>query len=231
MFKNYCKTAIRNLRRYKGSALINIASLGIGMISCLAISLFIRDEKQYDQFIRGGENIYRIYGQQSDHDRIALMVPVPPVYAGFLQGYPEVESRARILMAGGKYLVELDDTKNYEEKGWYVDSTFFAIFPLKFLRGNPATALREPATVVISEDMARRYFGTGDPLGKTIKIDNKPYTISGVLEKLPAQFHLDFHYLMPLSAAMIPAQGMESREWNPFYTYASSPLTPLPQTR
>ena len=147
------------------------------------------------------------------------MAPVPPAYSSRLQRYPEIDRTTRILMAGDKFLVELDDKKNYEEKGWFIEPSFFTIFPLKFLRGNPAIALTDPATVVISEDMATRYFGTENPIGKTIKIDKRDYGVCAVLAKLPGHFHLDFHYLMPLSSAGIPPQRMESWEWNQFYTY------------
>jgi putative ABC transport system permease protein len=219
MFKNYFKTAIRNLWHYKGFALINIASLAIGMISCMAISFFVWDEKQYDQFILGGENVYRIYDQQTGNNKTGFMAPVPPVYATSLQLYPEVDRTTRIFMGGDKFLVELNDKKNYEDKGWYIEPSFFTIFPLKFLWGNPATALTEPATVVISEDMASRYFGTENPVGKTIKIDKNDFAVCAVLAKLPGHFHLDFRYLMPLSSVSIPPQRMESWQWTQFYTY------------
>jgi putative ABC transport system permease protein len=193
VLKNYFKTAIRNLWLYKGFALINIASLTIGILGCLAIILFVLDEKQYDRFIPGGENIYRMYDQQSDNNKIGFMAPVPPAYATRLQRYPEIDRTTRILMAGDKFLVELDNKKNYEDKGWFVEPSFFTIFPLKFLRGNPAISLTDPATVVISEDMATRYFGTENPVGKTIKIDKRDYGVCAVLAKLPGHFHLDFH--------------------------------------
>jgi putative ABC transport system permease protein len=219
LFKNYFKTAIRNLWLFKGFALINIASLTIGIIGCMAISFFVWDEKQYDQFIPGGENIYRIYDKQTGNNKTGFMAPVPPVYATSLQLYPEVEGTTRIFMGGDKFLVELNDKKNYEDKGWYAEPSFFSIFRLKFLWGNPATALTEPATVVISEDMAKRYFGIENPVGKTIKIDKRDYAVCAVLAKMPGHFHLDFHYLMPLSSAMIPPQAMESWQWTQFYTY------------
>src|ERR1700676_2000788 len=104
MFKNYFKTTIRNLWHYKGFALINIASLAIGIIGCMAISLFVRDEKQYDQFIPGGENIYRIYNQQTGNNKTGFMAPVPPVYANSLQRYPGVDKTTRIFMGGDKFL-------------------------------------------------------------------------------------------------------------------------------
>src|SRR5215207_9525670 len=125
MFRNYLKTAIRNLWRYKGFALINILSLTIGIIGCLVIALFVWDEKQFDKFVPGGENIYRIYEQRNDNNVISYAAVVPPAFATFLkQQYPEVSTTARILMSGDKFLLENGDRKGYEEKGWIVDSTF-----------------------------------------------------------------------------------------------------------
>ena len=220
MFKNYFKTAFRNLLRYKGFSLINIASLTIGIIGCLVISLFVWDELQFDKTIKGGENIYRIYEERNDNNSITYAACVPPAFATFVkQQYPEVETTARILMSGDKYLTEVGDKRAYEEKGWFAEASFFQVFPFRFIKGDPATALAAPSTVVISEDLANKYFGNEDPVGKTIKINKKDYAVRGVLAKLPGHFHFDFHYLMSLSSAGIPKEGMEKWTWHQFYTY------------
>src|SRR3954468_2398355 len=100
MFRNYLKTALRNLQRYKGFALINIASLTIGIIGCLVIALFVWDEKKYDKFIPGAENIYRIYQERDEHGVKTNVALVPPAIASFLKSeYPEVSSTARIMMS------------------------------------------------------------------------------------------------------------------------------------
>src|SRR5436190_16009538 len=123
MLRNYLKTAIRNLWRYKGFAFINILSLTIGIIGCLVIALFVWDEKQYDKFVPEGENIYRIYEQRNDNNVISYAACVPPAFASFLkQQYPEVTTTARIFMSTDKFLMENDEKKGYEEKGLFVDS-------------------------------------------------------------------------------------------------------------
>src|SRR6266496_2594554 len=150
MLKNYLKTAFRNLLRYKGFALINIASLTIGIIGCLVIGLFVWDEWQYDRNIPGGENVYRIYEQRKDNNAITYAAISPPAFATFLkQQYPEVDTTLRILMSG--------DKRAYEEKGWFVESSFFKMFPLRFLKGDPASCLSAPSQIVISEDLANKY--------------------------------------------------------------------------
>lgn len=220
MFKNYFKTAIRNILRYKGFATINILSLTIGLIGCMVIALFVWDEKQFDKNIAGGENIYRLYDERNDKNVITYPAPVPPAYATFLkQNYPEVEATARILMSPDKYLFETGEKKNYEEGGIIVDSTFFQIFPLKFLRGDVATALNQPTSIVISEDLAGKYFGSDDAIGKTIKIDKGDMMVRGVMANLPDHFHLKFQYLMPMSAAGLAPERMGKWTWHQFYTY------------
>jgi putative ABC transport system permease protein len=220
MFKNYLKTAIRSLLRYKGFSLINIASLAIGITGCLVIGLFVWDELEYDKSIAGGENVYRIYEERNDNNSVTYGAPVPPAYATFLkQQYPEVDTTLRILMSGDKFLMEVGDKRGYEEKGWFVEASFFQIFPLRFIKGDPATALTEPATIVISEDLVHKYFGNEDPIGKTIKIDKGDLTVKGVVAKLPGHFHLDFNYLMSLPSAGIEKDRMEKWTWHQFYTY------------
>jgi putative ABC transport system permease protein len=220
MIKNYLKTAFRNLLRYKGFALINIASLTIGMIGCFVIGLFVWDEWQYDKNIPGGENVYRIYDQRNDNGNITFMAPTPPAFASFLeQQYPEVDTTMRILMGSDKFLMEAGDKKSYEEKGWFVESSFFKIFPLKLTRGDVTKALAAPSSVVISEEIAKKFFGSDDPIGKTIQVDKMNLNVTAVLAKLPEHFHLDFHYLVSFSTIGMPKERMEKWTWNQFYTY------------
>jgi putative ABC transport system permease protein len=220
MFKNYLKTAFRNLLRYKGFALINIASLTIGIIGCMVIGLFVWDELQYDKSIPGGENVYRIYEERTDNNTITRAAVVPPAFATFLkQQYPEVDNTLRILMTGDKYLIEVGEKSAYEEKGFFTEASFFNIFSLKFIKGDPATALTEPNAIVLSQELANKYFGKEDPIGKIIKVNKGDYAVKGVLAKLPDHFHLDVNYLMPLPFAFIPPERMQAWTWHQFYTY------------
>jgi putative ABC transport system permease protein len=220
MIKNYFKTAFRNLLRYKGFAMINIASLTIGIVGCMVIGLFVWDEWQFDKKIKEGENIYRLYDQRKNNTNTSYGAPVPPAYTTFLQQhYPEVEATTRILMSGDKFLMEAGEKRNYEEKGWFVDSTFLQFFSLKLSKGDLNTALSTRRSVVISEDLARRYFGNEDPIDKTIRIDKDTFAVKAVFAGLPSHFHLDFHYLMPLSATGISSQRMERWTWHQFFSY------------
>jgi putative ABC transport system permease protein len=111
MLINYLKSAIRNFLRYKVFATVNIVSLTVGIIGCLAIGLFVWDELQFDKHISGGENIYRIYEERTDNTTKTYNVAAPPAYATFLkQQYPEVEVTTRILMSDDKFLIESEIT-------------------------------------------------------------------------------------------------------------------------
>ena len=220
MIKNYLKTALRNLLRYKGFSLINILSLAIGVIGCLVIGLFVWDELQYDKHLPQAENIFRIYEERKDNNVTSFAAVTPPAFGTFLkQQYPEVNATTRILMSGDKFLMEVGEKKVYEEKGIFVDSNFFQVFPLKFIKGDPNTALGVRRAIVISEELANKYFGKEDPLDKIIKIDKDTFSVKGVLAALPGHFHLDFHYLMSLSTLSIPNERMERWTWHQFYTY------------
>lgn len=220
MIRNYFKTALRNLLRYKGFALINIASLTIGMVGCLVIGLFVWDEWQYDKQIPGGEDVYRIYDQRNDNNVVTYVAPVPPAFASFLQQkYPEVEATARILMAPDKALWEKGNKKNYETKGIFGDSTLFKVLPLTFVRGSASSSLSSPLSIVISDELAKKYFGEQDAIGQTLTIDKTDFKVTGVFAKLPKHFHLGFRYVRPMPFQFIPKDRMESWTWNQFYTY------------
>lgn len=220
MFRNYVKSALRNLWRYKGFSLINISSLAIGVTCCLVIGLFVWDELKYDRFVRDGDRIHRMYMEFSNVSGKTLSASVPPMFATHLQAaYPEVESTLRMLMFSGKLLMEAGDKRAYENKGLIADPTFFDFFPLEFLQGDPKTALEGTASVVITEELARKYFGTPQAVGKLVKIDKGDYTVTGVLAPVPEHFHLDLGYVLPIAAAAIPKERMEKWTWNQFYTY------------
>ncbi|HET7898968.1 MAG TPA: FtsX-like permease family protein, partial [Flavisolibacter sp.] len=103
--------------------------------------------------------------------------------------------------------------------GLFAESSFFRVFPLKFTSGDPATALTAPRTMVLTEDLAKRYFGSENPVGKTMYVDKDTFEVKGVLAHLPAHFHLDFRYLLSLPSAGIKPERMERWTWNQFYTY------------
>jgi hypothetical protein len=98
-------------------------------------------------------------------------------------------------MSGDKYLMEVGEKQGYEEKGWFAEASFFKCFPIPVFGRDAATALTAPNAIVLTEDVARRYFGKADPINKTVKIDKDDFVVKGVVAK-PSHFHFDFNYLM-----------------------------------
>jgi putative ABC transport system permease protein len=220
MLKNYLKTAIRNLVRYKGFTFINVLGLTIGITGCLVIGLFVWDEMQYDNFGKNYETVYRIYNRRTVNSITTHAAVVPPMFATYMkQQYPEVESTLRIMMTDNRRLLEVGDKRGYEEKGLLTEAGFFDFFPVKLIHGDPKTALTDPNSVVISEDIAKRYFGNENPVGKTIQVNKSPIAVRGVMAKLPEHFHLEANYLIPIAAAQLRPERMQSWHWQQFYTY------------
>ncbi|GAB4030302.1 ABC transporter permease [Spirosoma gilvum] len=218
MLQNYLKIAWRNLIKRQSYSVINIAGLSLGMAACLLIGLFVRDEQQYDKFVPGAENVYRVY-QQTKGDVNNSIATVPPTFAVALkQNFPEVEDAVRVMAFKSKQLVEANDKKLYEENGFLVDSNFFELFPLRFRYGSAPRVFSDPKSIVISAAMAEKYFGKEDPVGKKLTLSKDVLRVLGVLEN-NEKFHLPLNYLISLNTAGIPADMMQSWQWYPFNTY------------
>src|SRR5687768_3028786 len=218
MFQNFIKTCFRNIRKQKGFSFINIAGLSLGLAACLLIGLFVRDEKQYDRFIPGSENIYRVY-QQAEDDVNNIIATAPPMFATALkQNFPEVEKTVRVVKINARELFEVNNKKFYEEGGFIADSNFFELFPLHFRYGSPLKSLDNPNSIIISEAMALKYFGNESPVGKNINLDESVLRINGVL-KNDQKFHLPINYLISFAGAGYQGEIMESWQWYPFNTY------------
>src|SRR5258706_15135235 len=134
MLKNFFKIAFRNITRHKVFSFINIAGLTLGLTACILIGLFVWDEHQYDRFLPGGDQVYRIYDEYTNHDGTQQLAVSPPMFATTLQqDFPEVEKTARVMMtAEYKTLFEAGKNKLYEQSGYFVDSTFLDVFSLPF---------------------------------------------------------------------------------------------------
>lgn len=220
MLRNFFKVAFRNITRHKGFSFINIAGLTFGLTACILIGLFVWDEHQYDKSIPEGDQVYRVYAEYKNTGLSGNMAVTPPMFATTLkQDFPEVEQTARVMMLPEyKTLFESNERKLYEQSGYFVDSTFFDVFRIPFKYGNSAHALDDPASIVLSEEMAQRFFGNENPVGKQILMDKEPFDVKGVFIKDP-KFHLQFNYLIPLSAQHLPEERLQKWTWNQFYTY------------
>ncbi len=201
MFYNYLKIAVRNLWRHKAFSFITIFGLTAGMSCCLVIFLFITDERSYDQFHEKAARIYRVKQHANGRDFALSPPPLGPLLDDY---FPEIEKAARLYRRSAS-LEAPDATKpgrmeeQYQEEQFYfADSTIFQIFSFNFLAGDPVKALKEPFSLVITEKMARKYFGSANPLGKTIIFEGKQhFKITGVVKEFPSHSHLHPDFLAP----------------------------------
>ena len=220
MFKNYLLVAWRNILRHKGFSFINIAGLTLGLTACLLIGLFVWDEKQFDKSIPESEQVYRVYTERTTPEGVSSLTVTPPMFATTLQQeFPGVEQAMRVMMRQAKPLFEVGEKKIYEDNGVYTESSFFQVLPLPLKYGSAINALDDKTSIVLSSEMAKRYFGNENPVGKTILVDKETFQVKAVLEDLPSHFHLRVNYLIPFSSALEEPERLKSWTWQQFYTY------------
>ena len=200
MFRNYLKVALRNTANQKLLSFINIFSLAFGIAACLIIYLFIRDERSFDAFHTRKGQLYRLNEVQSfpgtNTQHVALSMP--GMGPNLQKDYPEVLNFSR-LWGRGKRLFEKGDTRLIVEDVAGVDSTFLELFDFRLLEGDPATALDEPYSIVISQETAKKFFGDGRAMEETLVMDGKPFKITGIAENVPENSHLQFDILLSIS--------------------------------
>jgi putative ABC transport system permease protein len=166
MLKIYFLTGIRKLLKDRYYSVINISGLAIGLAGCLLIIFYIQDELSYDKFHEKSDQIYRICALGSiGNTPIKQVYTCAPLPQTLIADYPEVIQAVRI---AGKWdaVLNYGDQTFYEDQVLAVDSTFFDVFSFRLLEGDPAGILREPNTVVITESIARKYFGEENAMGK-----------------------------------------------------------------
>lgn len=218
MFLNYLKIAIRNLKKNKGYSIINIFGLAVGIACCIIILLFIQNEFSYDKFNKNYDRIYRIrLDARISNNELNSAQSCGPCGQAFKEEIPEVETYTRLRNFGFP-VIRYKDKAFSEERFYWVDSTFFDVFTLNFIQGNPESALTQPNSVVITRSTAKKYFGNEDPMGKLLNSDRrKDYIVTGVIEDFPVNSSLHFDFLGSLTS-----YNMENdRTWlsNNYQTY------------
>ncbi len=234
MFKNYFKIAWRNLLKKKVYSFINIVGLGVGMACCVLIFMFVQDELSFDTYHEKGDRIYRLtHGRLPAQDQPESAASDPfwvwhnaPVGPALKSYFPEID---KIVQFSGSSDILLTEGENsYQEEGvFFMDSTAFDVFSWKVIKGDPKTALTAPYSMVMTESTAKRYFGEEDPIGKTLKGSDSPgrsnagdYTVTAVIEDVPANSHFKFNMLLSLSTFRLYSQEIfESWGYADFYTY------------
>ncbi|MEJ0029894.1 MAG: ABC transporter permease [Bacteroidota bacterium] len=197
MISNYIKVAIRNLLRQKGFSFINIFGLALGITCTALIGMWVNDELSYDKFNKDYERMYRVTATLPELKVHAAVTPVPLALA-FQNEIPEVETAVRISSLN-RDLVQVGDLKFEEKNILYADSNFFKVFTFPFLKGDAEKALQNPEGIVLTEEMALKYFGSTDILDKIIRKNNEHnFTVTGVIANVPENSHLQFDFVQPM---------------------------------
>ncbi|TAE28578.1 MAG: FtsX-like permease family protein [Candidatus Kapaibacterium sp.] len=201
MFTNYLKITFRSLLRHKGYSAINIIGLALGISVCALICLYVVDELSFDKHYANADRIYRVEGdikfQGQEFSTAVACDPVGPVSKLEL---PEVEEYVRF-RAVGAWNFRRNNQVFREENVGFADSSFFKVFSVPVLQGSAEAALRDVRNVVISESIAKKYFGVENPVGKQLTNDDgQTYTVGAVMQDLPHNTHLPFNILISMSS-------------------------------
>ena len=197
MLKNYFKIAWRNLMKNKVFSFINIFGLTVGLVSFLLIALYVFDELTFDRFHKNVDNIYRIIETQTTPEGKETRIAGAPSQLAekAKSDLPEIKDVARISVPGRANVSTLENTNVFYEDFWIANPRFLTTFDFVLLKGDRQSALTAPHSVIVTEETAKKLFGTIDVMGRAIKVDRDsvPCTITGVLKNFPANSHLSFN--------------------------------------
>ena len=216
MIKNYLKIAFRNIIRHKAFAAINIAGLAIGMACSIFILLWVQNELSYDRFNKNANEIYRIAARAGD---FKVAINPAPMVSDLQAKMPVIKNTVRLATSSNVF--EVGDRKFEEKRVFYADSTFLQVFSYRLLKGDRASVLNRPDAVLITEDLAKKYFGDEDALGKILRKDNnKDVIVTGVLANIPSSSHLQFDCILPMSSIAQTNDNIKNQVWDNFDFYA-----------
>ncbi len=231
MLKNYFKIAWRNLMKYRFISFINLFGLTVGITCCLLITIYIVNELSYDRYNKNADNVYRVTRSFNNSEGVVsltLSTVAPPFGYYFPTDFPEIVKMTRLLNNGTTPL-KYKDKLISEPEVYFGDENLFDVFTLKVLEGDPKTALKEPFSVMLSEDAAKKYFGNEDPMNKILRANNQfDVKVTGVYQKFPANSHLHPNILVSFNtlkdSAVYGAENLRTN-WgnNSFFTYLLLP--------
>jgi putative ABC transport system permease protein len=208
MLTNFLLVASRNLVKQRIYTLINILGLAVSITACLLIMLYVRHETSYDSFVPEGDRVYKLGLERKYPNHSTFYSAVPDGYAGAMRrDFPEVEATLHLLGPNNEvpftYEVPGLDARTLEEDNvYFADSTFLAFFPVQLTKGDPATALAVPNQLIISRAVAERFFGTEEPLNKTLKANFGEFKVTGVFDKWPENSHLNFEMMASFNSSL-----------------------------
>ena len=219
MFKNYLKIALRNISRNKGYSFINISGLAMGMACCILILLWVQDELSFDRFHHHAHRLGRVMLEVTDAGQRPWAVTEAPLAKALKEEFPEIVQATRI-QVGSQFQLRYKEKQFKEIHNIFAEPAFFEMFTFPFLSGNPQNALSGKHSMVITARMAKKYFGTENPLGKTLLLNNKlDFQVTGVLQDIPNNSHLKFDFILPF--IWLEDLGLAINDWgnNNYFTY------------
>ena len=229
MFRNYLKTAFRFLLKNKTFSFINISGLAIGTLCCLYILLYVEDQYSYDKHESNAADIYRITASLSlPGDKHNIPHCSPPIAPAMKRDFPEVLQFTRVVtdFNAGKHLLRYKEKLVYEDKPVYVDSTFFDVFTYHFTNGNAKDVLSQPYSLVLLKTTATKLFGSEDPVGKVIEIDDNngknDYKVTGVVDESLGKSHLHANMFITMNSGGMGEYIRQNNMWagnNLTYSY------------
>jgi len=195
MIKNYFKTAWRNITRNRTFTILNVSGLAIGVVVCLLIGVWLQRELSFDNFHRDGNKIFRLVNTFKSESESFSQAPSGPAFGAHLPNQlPAVTSACRLF--GDQYKVKAGEQQFFESNIIHADPNFFEFFGFHLKKGQARTCLQSFDQVVLTEKLAVKYFGSEDPLGKSMSIDNTPVTVTGIAKDPPVNSHIQFDMLL-----------------------------------
>lgn len=223
MIYNYLKIAFRTIRRDKFYAVINISGLALGLAISIIIMLFVKDELSFDKHHTKADQIYRaimVWGKQNGQGQ---QMPIGPyrLKPALDTDFPQISQSARLVDYSGS-LITYDDKNYVQDHAFFADPELFEMFDFHFVQGDPATALSEPFSVVLSESTARKIFGDKNPVGESVEFRSEGFLkVTGVYEDLPNNTHLNMEALVSMASAPRVFNQLVLNNWGEgsSYTY------------
>jgi len=232
MIKNYLRSAFRNVKRNPFISFINIFGLTVGLTCCLLILTYIINERSYDKFNKNANNIYRatrIFYSGQNIESLHLSAIAPPFGPLLQSGFSDIQKITRLLPNGSTPLRYKDKLFN-ENNVFMADENFFDFFSIPVIKGDPHKGLYDPYTVMMTEAVAKKYFGDADPMNKTVLLDNNKheFKVTGIFKPFPVNSHLHPEILMSFNTlkdtAIYGEKQLETNFGNnSFYTYLLFP--------
>ncbi|HEX6181736.1 MAG TPA: FtsX-like permease family protein [Chitinophagaceae bacterium] len=232
MIRNYLKIALRNLLKYRFISFINLFGLTVGLACCLLILTYILNELSYDKYHKEPENIYRVTrnfrNPETGAPSLTLSTISPPFGPLLLNDFKEIRTMTRLL-PNGTTPMRYEDKMFNEQNVYFADEHLFDVFKVKVVKGNPASALADPFKVMLSETVAKKYFGNDDPMNKMIRLDNNiNVMVTGVFQSFPSNTHIHPEIMVSfntLKDSTIYGERNLRNNWgnNSFFTYMLMP--------